>query len=114
MKYLYFLVLMSAISVPASANWFMKQFDANGDGRVTLREFRGTASRFRALDVNGDRVITEREARTANRVNVGPVRAERATAVQRKTVRTVPERVSAAKQRRIDRRKNRRRRSPSP
>ena len=112
MKYLSFWVLLSVIAVPAWANWFMKEFDANEDGRVTRREFRGTVARFRALDVNGDKVITLREARAANRVNAGPVRTRRKDVVQGRTKRTVPERVSTAERRRIERRQNRRRRVP--
>ena len=36
---------------------FIKKYDANGDGRVTKREFPGTDEVFRRADRNGDGVV---------------------------------------------------------
>ena len=54
--------LVLGMWMPASAHWFFKIHDADGDGYVTLQEFRGTVERFRVLDANRDGRISISEA----------------------------------------------------
>lgn len=40
----------------------LKQFDLNGDGKISVQEFPGPPSDFKSLDKNGDGFITVNEA----------------------------------------------------
>lgn len=61
--------IVGALALPALSQQNWNQFDRNRDGQITFKELRANGVRIdqniRALDRNGDRVLTRRELRNA-------------------------------------------------
>lgn len=54
MKLLPGVLIVAALCTAAHAGDFIRTYDVNGDGVITLNEYPGTAESFRKLDVNRD------------------------------------------------------------
>lgn len=67
---------------PAPERWFLRNHDANGDGKVERDEFRGSENEFDRRDANGDGVIDAADL-AARRAGNGMAQATREERWQR-------------------------------